>query len=326
MRHAQSTLIRGALAGLVGGGALAGWFYVIDVLRGTPLHTSLFLARTLTGAGEGLMPGAVGMLLLTLVHLAAFMAAGAAVAWLLGRAGIATHVLLGPVFGFLLFDAVFYTGVGVTGLHVVRDLGWPDVLAGNLLAGTATFAWLHRTTPGGMPGWLGGRTRSRLLRDGALAGLAGATAVALWFLLVDAARGQPLYTPAALGSALLGGARSVAEVEQTAAMVARFSLLHLAAFLGLGMLAAIVVGGAQRDRPLLPGAVLLFVALEAFAIGMVAVAAGWLLTVLPWWTIAVANMLAVLAMGLFLWRDHPQVRWALEQPGPGEQGLEGAGG
>jgi hypothetical protein len=43
--------------------------------------------------------------------------------------------------------------------------------------------------------------RFRYLRDGLIAGLIGAALVAVWFLIYDAAIGQPFRTPALLGAA-----------------------------------------------------------------------------------------------------------------------------
>src|SRR5205823_1851736 len=42
---------------------------------------------------------------------------------------------------------------------------------------------------------------TRILREGFIAGLIGAGAVALWFLIVDIIAGRPFFTPAMLGSA-----------------------------------------------------------------------------------------------------------------------------
>ncbi|PYO75233.1 MAG: hypothetical protein DMD64_01075, partial [Gemmatimonadetes bacterium] len=47
---------------------------------------------------------------------------------------------------------------------------------------------------------------NRILREGFIAGCIGAAAVAVWFLIVDSINGQPLYTPAMLGSAVFWGA------------------------------------------------------------------------------------------------------------------------
>ena len=43
----------------------------------------------------------------------------------------------------------------------------------------------------------------RTLREGILAGLIGATSVAIWFLVIDVIGGRPLHTPSVLGEALM---------------------------------------------------------------------------------------------------------------------------
>src|SRR5207237_708962 len=51
------------------------------------------------------------------------------------------------------------------------------------------------------PRYIGRMQVSRILREGFIAGLIGAGAVALWFLIVDVIAGRPFFTPAMLGSA-----------------------------------------------------------------------------------------------------------------------------
>ena len=41
--------------------------------------------------------------------------------------------------------------------------------------------------------------------DGVIAGVIGATVIAVWFFIVDLVQGRPLYTPTVLGTALFGG-------------------------------------------------------------------------------------------------------------------------
>jgi len=53
---------------------------------------------------------------------------------------------------------------------------------------------------------------SRIMREGFIAGLIGAGAVALWFLIVDVIAGRPFFTPAMLGSAVFWGVRDPAQV------------------------------------------------------------------------------------------------------------------
>src|SRR2546426_9826893 len=46
------------------------------------------------------------------------------------------------------------------------------------------------------------RDVTKLYQEGLIAGLVGATTVAIWFLIIDSIQGRPLYTPTVLGAAL----------------------------------------------------------------------------------------------------------------------------
>src|SRR5690606_35511690 len=169
--------------------------------------------------------------LYTLLHYAAFTLLGIVMAELLPRIRIAPNVLLGAVLGFLLFDIAFYAGVIATGVDVVDVLGWPQVLAGNVIAGIVLMGGLRliHAAPGAT--WAETLAGHRIIREGLIAGLIGASAVALWFFVIDAAAGQLLFTPAALGSALFYGAIQVAEVRMYAITILGYTFLHAAAFL-----------------------------------------------------------------------------------------------
>lgn len=151
------------------------------------------------------------------------------------------------------------------------------------------------------------RSRSTL-SHGIIAGLIGAGTVALWFLLLDAIQGRILFTPAAFGSALFLGASDTSQVEITAGIVALYTLVHIVAFIALGLAVAAIVHAAERQPPLLLGAVVLFFTMEVFMIGLIAIAASWLLDELAWWSIGVANVVAAIAIGTYIWRSHPQLR------------------
>lgn len=153
-----------------------------------------------------------------------------------------------------------------------------------------------------------------VVREGLVTGLLGGVAVALWFLLIDALRGQPLFTPAALGSALFGGARSVAEVEMSVATVGVYTIVHFAAFFAIGILASAFALASRSEPRLVLGMALVFVTLETLALGAFAILAAWLLGTLQVWTILVANAIAAVAMGLYLWRHNPALRAAVDAP------------
>ncbi len=298
---------RGAIAGAVAATAVAAWFLGIDLLAGEPFRTPAFLSRVLFGAGEaGFGAGAVA--LYTVVHYLVFIVIGIATAAFVERLDAVPPILLGIALGFLLFDLVFYGSVLITGVDVVDSLGWPALLTGNLIAGVALLVAL--TVLGGATAvnWRETLAEYSMIREGLLAGLVGAVLVAVWFLVVDLAAGRPLFTPAALGSAMLGGARSAAEIEIAALPILGYSVVHVFAFLVTGLVAAAIFAAAEEvSEVVLLGGVLLFFVFEAFSIGLLAIVSGWLLDTLSWWNILIANLIAAAGMGIFLMRRHPKL-------------------
>lgn len=146
----------------------------------------------------------------------------------------------------------------------------------------------------------------RIVTEGITAGALGATAVAAWFLLYDAAQGRPYFTPALLGAVLFHGLRDVSALSVSWPLVLGYSLFHLAAFALFGIAAAALLAVADRQPPVLFVFVMLVCCFEVFALGLVAVLAEWLFEALAWWSIAAANGLAVVAMLSFLGRRHRQ--------------------
>lgn len=312
MQKVRGVVPRGLTAGIVGAAALALWFLIIDGTRGTPFRTPAFLSSALLGQEEVVM--SVGQIFLfTFVHFGAFILVGLAMSWLLTRIDTTPSILLGFVLGFLLFDIVFYASVYVTGVDVIDVLGWPEVLVGNLLAGVMMMGTFHLTGATRPVTWWEILQQHRILREGLISGAIGAGVVAAWFLLFDLVQGRPLFTPAALGSALFLGASSLADITVTPLVVAGYTVLHVAAFLLTGILASAIVSAAEDTPPLILGAVLFFVVFEAFFLGLLAMAAEFLLGALAWWTIAAGNVFAALSMGLYLWRKHPRLRAALAE-------------
>jgi hypothetical protein len=310
----RGSLRRGLIAGFVGGTVLALWFLVIDGVGGRPFHTPAFLARVVLG-GEYTQLGAGQVALYTLIHYAAFLAIGVAVGWLRDRIEFVPGVLLGAVLGFFLFDLLFYGSIWLTGVDVVGYLGWPEVLAGNVLAGISLMAAINVLSPQPTATWGDVLARHTTVREGLVIGVIGAVVVAVWFLAMDAAAGRILFTPAALGSVIFHGATGPTEVRVDAITVLAYTGVHVGAFLITGLLASAIVAVAEnRHAYVLLGAVLLFVTFETFFIGLITIIAQWLLEVIPWWSIAVANLVAAAGMGFYLWRRHPKLVAALGEP------------
>jgi len=310
MTHSTSLPVRGTLAGLAGAATLALWFFVFDAARGEPLATVAFLAGALVGE-EPSSVGAGGIVIFTLLHTALFVAAALGITYLLRAVETAPSTLYGFVFGFVLFNLVFYLGVGASGPELVAALGWPEVLGGNVLAGIVVMRVLRALAPGEFSSWWESMTRSRVVREGVTAGVIGGGIVALWFLVLDLLQGQPLYTPGALGSALFLGAGQAGGVEVNALTITLYSMVHFGTFIAAGVVAsAILIQADERPNWILLGG-LLFATFAAFLLVMLALFAEWIIGTLAWWNVALGNLLATLGMGWFLLRAHPKVRMAL---------------
>lgn len=307
MSRKRSAPIHGVIGGVLAATAIVLFFLIVDAARGATLQTPEFLASVLLGRDEAEVGFGV-IALYTLLHYAVFAALGGATAWLLDRVRAPATLLLGLVFGFLLFDVVFYASVAFTGVDVVRTIGWPSFLVGNLIGGLVLMVYLSRAGVARGRSWREVLSEHRVLREGVIAGLLGALAVAAWFFTVDLALGRLLYTPAALGSALFQGTASPGGVEVTAATVLGYTLVHIVGFTAMGLVFAALVTRAEESPPLLMGLALLFVTFETLLLGLVAILAAWLLDVVPWWSIALSNLVAAGVMAAYLWRAHPRLR------------------
>lgn len=151
---------------------------------------------------------------------------------------------------------------------------------------------------------------ARSIREGLTVGLIAYVAVAAFYQLFDllAARGS-LYTLNLLGRAVFRGLRDPAALQvpvqaDTGAMVS-YNILHLVLSLLIGFIVTWLVAQAERrpERAQLAGATII----AGFFVTIVAV--GLLTTsirpVLPWWSIVVANALAVVFAGWYLIQRHP---------------------
>ena len=147
-------------------------------------------------------------------------------------------------------------------------------------------------------------TWKRVIREGMAAGILGASAVAVCFLLVDAMAGAPFRTPALLGGVLFHGVADPFHPAVTAVVVLQYTLVHGAVFLVFGIIVAGLLAVAEREPRVLIALVMLFCCFEVAVVGAIAVLAEWLFAVVAWWTIIIANVLATLMMASYLLRAH----------------------
>jgi hypothetical protein len=150
--------------------------------------------------------------------------------------------------------------------------------------------------------------RHSIVRDGVVAGVLGATAVAVWFLGVDLIYSHALATPEALGRGVLrlfGPPGS----EGPMVFVVVYTIFHYVAFIAAGLLVSVIVHWAQTSPTVLAGAMMLFVAFEIGFYGLSsALEQSPFLGALGWAQVATGNLIAALVMGTYMWRTHPELK------------------
>jgi hypothetical protein len=302
------------MAGFLAGTTVALWFLLVDLIAAFPLRTPAFLARVLFGLGDASL-AILPIVAYTLLHYLVFIGLGLLLAHLFVRLHPRAHLPLGFVVGFLLFELLFYSSVIITGVNVLEALGWPVVLVGNLIAGAVLLEYLRITVPAPGPGWRSFLDEHRILRQGLIAGLLGAGAVALSFLVIDLVFQHALFTPAALGSAILHGAAGPAEIQVDAVTVLGYTMLHLVVFLGIGVSAAALFAQVEGHPALLHGIILAFVAFEALFIGLATIGGAWVLDSIGWWNVMLGNVVATLTMVGYLGGKYPAL-WRTLAGGP----------
>lgn len=153
---------------------------------------------------------------------------------------------------------------------------------------------------------------SRTARDGFVVGLIAYFAVALFYAAFDFLAGRGfVYTVNMLGKSVFRGVRDPGVLLFPSTLdlpaILWYNLFHLFAALAIGLVVMALVDRAER-RPAQAGGVL-FVLVAGFVVTVAAV--GWLSVpirpVLPWWSIVVANVLAVLAAAVFIVRRRPGI-------------------
>lgn len=160
--------------------------------------------------------------------------------------------------------------------------------------------------------------RHSILREGVISGVLGATAVAVVFFCIDVAVGHPLTTPYLLARGLLG--LIGATWTNTLLVVSIYTVFHYAAFIAVGVIAAVIIHWAEKVPSVLAGAFVLFVMIEIGFYLMTSILGesptyGGLSTL----QVAVGNLIAAAVMGTYLWRAHPELKSSLDYALSGRQ-------
>lgn len=133
----------------------------------------------------------------------------------------------------------------------------------------------------------------------------GGSIVALYFALVDVLQGQAFHTPSLLGGVLWFGARATDVVVVRLDVVAALAVVHVVAFLGLGLVLAHVerrVG--LHDKPVVMLGLFCFALMSLGFLGTASLAPG-LVGVMGVGHLVAAHALAAVGMSAALIHGHP---------------------
>jgi hypothetical protein len=160
----------------------------------------------------------------------------------------------------------------------------------------------------------GARPRAAtIIEDGVLSGVLGAVVVAVFFLLLDLVRGEPLHTPSLLGSVLFLG-KSVVEVTSVSAtIVFAYTGLHVLLFMFAGVVLAWMVSQFERNPQFGMVLLLIFLLFEAVVFGFEVTVVPALVGELGAWAVGLANLMSAVVMFFYLLRRHPQAISRLRQ-------------
>lgn len=299
----------GIIAGMIGAAIVAVWFLIYDAARDRPFRTPALLgAATFQGVhNPSDVPTSMHLVVqYTVLHGVVFALIGVLIAYLIVSAQRQPSRLLIFFIALLCFEVFFLAVVTLLAHPVMNEVTWWSILMGNALAALGMLVYFfigHRALGRVLLGpW------TRVAREGLIAGLAGAAAVALWFLIYDMAAGMPLRTPALLGAALLHGLRDANALVITTPLVLQYTVVHGVVFVLFGWAAAGLLAVADREPRLLFVFFMLFCCFEVFFAALIAVLAEWLFDTLAWWTILAANLVGALSMLGYFFRGH-RVAW-----------------
>ena len=135
----------GVVAGLVGAGLMAAWFFVLDAMRGHALFTPTLLAHVLLsgGAGAHVPEPSLGLtLMFTAVHVVAFAAIGLLAAEFLHRFDLVHNRALSLVLMFGALCVAFATFAVIFPAIGPDRISMRDAFLGNLIAATGMAAYL----------------------------------------------------------------------------------------------------------------------------------------------------------------------------------------
>jgi hypothetical protein len=149
--------------------------------------------------------------------------------------------------------------------------------------------------------------RVRMVFDGAVAGVIGAFAIAVWYVIFDAARGMPFASPDAWMATLFGSSGGAG------LMIGRLGF-HFGVFALIGVAAAVILETAEADEKLFPTMMVLVPVFEIFCILILMLLGPSATVSLPWWKFLIGALMATSVMLAFFLERHPTLARHLAGP------------
>ena len=154
------------------------------------------------------------------------------------------------------------------------------------------------------------RTRADLAYESLYCAAIGGSVIALFFLVIDAYNGAPLFTPSLLGGVLFGGVDAKAITEVRMDWVAYATITHFVVFTAIGFGVTLVAHEVELHSRH-PFTILfgVFAVIEwVFLVAAMFLLPGVVHT-LGFWRVAGANLIAAGGMAAFLWANHQPEAW-----------------
>jgi len=308
-------VVQGVTGGLLAGFVVALWFFVADTVAGHPFRTPSLLAGILLNHEFSQVTLRL-VVAYSVLHFGVFAILGVGMAWVSASFTAPPRLLFALGFGILLQEVTFYVGLLLLHAPNLGVLPWPHVMGANIAAGLVLMTYLHYAERDPRPLGLATLRDHPLLARGAINGLVGAAVVAIWFFVLDLISGNPFRTPAALGAAVLMRAAGPGEIVVTFGMVAAYTVVHVVAFVIAGVVFVALAEQVERVPAMALLVLLTAILLDGLVLATLGVGAEWVLGTVGSWSVVVANVLAVLAMGWQVWRTHPLLQHRLLEERP----------
>jgi len=150
----------GIIAGLIGAVIVAVWFLIADLAAGQPFHTPALLGAVIFGGlhqAAPVTPTPALVLGYTALHFFAFIVFGIAASIFMAASEYEPLVAVGVLVLFVCFEVAFAAFVTFLNQTAIQQLGWWNIIGGNIVALAAIisfYEWRHpRVVPRFVERW-----------------------------------------------------------------------------------------------------------------------------------------------------------------------------